>query len=507
MAYCNNDNDAAKLVAHKLGANPDISWDNIDMLVRRTLAQIGYRPMKSKLVVLKVVEILKAEGKFNNYGDPNNVMEASKHRQIMDDHFKRARAYLYGFPTATKDEEKVKDDAGSTTTVMPAVEADVVEDGQIGSVADGKIAYDDEPMEESAPLPMSDALAAEKIADKIMGTPDLTFQKIEQLVNRYLSMVNKTPTDAKYLSVLVFDRLQELELAEDHNGMDASMLGLTAYRNGESHTQCPYDEDFEFEQYAEWMRGWRQGATEAGAPIDLGLNETDEDELDDQAYLDKRVSDYMADVEANAPEKGTFVQYGREYETYVFDDIGAANEFMMENPGWGAIGETPDGKYHIASMDDEGTPIEEASEMVGHDTTGDYYSVPDSEVAEVLFPNNPKLADDFVALSADIMGELEFADDKQAVIDQIIEDANNFLKQHEIWEFQITAVSVADPENFVWRVHHIDEDNVEEGQEAILKIPRDQAKDFEDDVVVGGIGGPHQDLNYIGQLKRLAGLK
>ena len=416
MAYCNNDDDAAKLVAQKLGSYPDASWDNIDALVRRTLSMIGYRPAKSKPVVLKVVEILKSQGKFNEWGDPNNVMEASAHRKTMDDHFKRARAYLYGFPTATQDAENDKDDAGSTTVVMPAEQADVTEDESENSVADGKIAYEGEPMEEDAPLPMSDALAAEKIADKLMGIPDLTFNKIQQLVPQYLEMVRKSPTDAKYLSVLVFDRLQDMELAEANNdGMDPEMQGLTAYRNGVSHSECPFDEDFEFDAYEGWMRGWRVGATQAGAPVDLSLNETgDEDDLSDDAYLDKRVADYMADVAATAPEKGEYVSYGMKFETYVFDDIDVANEFMSENPGWGAIGETPDGKYHIARLDDEGTPV--------------------TQVAE-------------------------------------------------------------------------EEGDVDEAQEAVIHIPRDQSKDFADDVLVGGSDGPEQDQNYIGRLKRLAGLK
>jgi hypothetical protein len=62
---------------------------------------------------------------------------------------------------------------------------------------------------------VSDHLAAKMIADKLQGTPNLTFQTIEQMVPRYLEMVGKAPTDAKYISVQVYDILSGKGLAEE----------------------------------------------------------------------------------------------------------------------------------------------------------------------------------------------------------------------------------------------------------------------------------------------------
>lgn len=161
MAYCKDDNEAAQLVAQKLGSYPDTSWDNVDHLVRRILAMIGYRPVQTKPIVLQVVEILKSQGKFNDWGDPSNILESkkhTKHRKVMDDHFARARAYLYGFPTAThdcKDEPtSVTPDATSTTSVTVDAPSDVTEDDEMDNVADGDIESDDEPMSESSESPM-----------------------------------------------------------------------------------------------------------------------------------------------------------------------------------------------------------------------------------------------------------------------------------------------------------------------------------------------------------------
>jgi hypothetical protein len=61
---------------------------------------------------------------------------------------------------------------------------------------------------------MSDELAAKKIAQKIMGTPDLNINKIKQYVTKYLGMVGKAPTDTDHIAALVYSELEDKGLAE-----------------------------------------------------------------------------------------------------------------------------------------------------------------------------------------------------------------------------------------------------------------------------------------------------
>jgi hypothetical protein len=72
---------------------------------------------------------------------------------------------------------------------------------------------------------ISDDLAAKKITDKLKGTPGITANNIDRHVSRYLGMVGKQPTDLKHLSVLVFNNLEALGLAESEYGtLDEMML-------------------------------------------------------------------------------------------------------------------------------------------------------------------------------------------------------------------------------------------------------------------------------------------
>ena len=61
---------------------------------------------------------------------------------------------------------------------------------------------------------ISDELAAKKIANKIMGTPDLDMLKIKQYVTRYLGMVGKAQTDVPYLAALVSAELENKNMNE-----------------------------------------------------------------------------------------------------------------------------------------------------------------------------------------------------------------------------------------------------------------------------------------------------
>lgn len=68
-------------------------------------------------------------------------------------------------------------------------------------------------LSEGKPM-ISDQLASKYIADKIMGTPDLTMPKIKQLVARYVSSMGKAPTDVDFIAAQVFSILQDKGLVE-----------------------------------------------------------------------------------------------------------------------------------------------------------------------------------------------------------------------------------------------------------------------------------------------------
>jgi hypothetical protein len=57
-------------------------------------------------------------------------------------------------------------------------------------------------------MEISDESAAQKIFNKIKGTPNLKVSLIESLVIKYLSMVGKSKSDVKHLTALVIDLLE-----------------------------------------------------------------------------------------------------------------------------------------------------------------------------------------------------------------------------------------------------------------------------------------------------------
>lgn len=90
---------------------------------------------------------------------------------------------------------------------------------------------------------MTDEAAAKKIAEKLMGTPNINRGNIDQHVSRYLGMVGKNPTDLKYLSALVMSELEDSGMNEEQNDDDD--------RSGADLVHVPMDKVAEFE---DWMK-------------------------------------------------------------------------------------------------------------------------------------------------------------------------------------------------------------------------------------------------------------
>jgi hypothetical protein len=326
------------------------------------------------------------------------------------------------------------------------------------------------------------------------------------------------------------------------------MMGLSAFRNGVPLSQCPYDADFDTDAYAAWVRGWRAGATEADSITSDSMYEADDDSLSDQDYLDKREADYMADAGTNLV-KGEYVKYGHKFETYVFDDIDVANEFMRENSGWGAIGDDAEGKYHIARLDDEGTPVGQMEESMldeGDADAGREYYLDDTTQEDAFFGVFDAVRDGHVDMpdvldtdmdsyesmshyATSILATIHMAggdtfDEQEWSAYVFSKDGQFFILFDQDfndgpWVESLSATSegelfaLLDKANDAVPVDEDgededeDEDEVDEAQEAVIQIPRDQDKSFKDEVLVGGTDGPEQDMNYIKRLKALAGLK
>lgn len=76
---------------------------------------------------------------------------------------------------------------------------------------------------EEEQMGISDDLAARKIFNKIQGTPNLNFAVVQQYVNKYISMVGKSPTDVKYISALVYSMVQDAGMEEEESGFEQVM--------------------------------------------------------------------------------------------------------------------------------------------------------------------------------------------------------------------------------------------------------------------------------------------
>jgi hypothetical protein len=139
------DRDASYLIARMKNYGA-INLDRATTLVKTNFSDKTEEEQKS--IVHVFVEKLKSIGKFVDY---KNMNESSKHREIMNAHFKRAREHLYGFPTATQDDCEHEPES-NTTTVMSAGDADVSEAEEIESTdgADGEIGEDGDVMTEGS---------------------------------------------------------------------------------------------------------------------------------------------------------------------------------------------------------------------------------------------------------------------------------------------------------------------------------------------------------------------
>lgn len=102
---------------------------------------------------------------------------------------------------------------GKTGEELIAIIKDVYDAG----FKDGKESMEEkeeEVKESIAPMGMSDELAAKKIFDKIKGTPNLKLGQVEQMVNKYLSMVGKSANDTKHLTALTASLLKDSGLMD-----------------------------------------------------------------------------------------------------------------------------------------------------------------------------------------------------------------------------------------------------------------------------------------------------
>lgn len=72
--------------------------------------------------------------------------------------------------------------------------------------------------EEEMKMGISDHVAAQKIFDKIKGTPNLKFVNVERLVAKYAPMLGKAQTDVKYIAAQVYGMLQDAGMEEEESG-------------------------------------------------------------------------------------------------------------------------------------------------------------------------------------------------------------------------------------------------------------------------------------------------
>jgi hypothetical protein len=228
---------------------------------------------------------------------------------------------------------------------------------------------------------------------------------------------------------------------------------------------------------------------------DSTLDEDQEDDLSADAYLDKRVADYARDAGPGLT-KGTYVAYGKTFDTYVFDTQDAANAFMEENSGWSYIGEDKDGKYHVAKDDDTGE-VEEC--MMESDATW----LDDAGLMDAVFKGDDHMHTEFLEDTSDYIRDGEdYGSQEEAEVD-LTQYANKFLEQNDIHSVKFTGVDMSNPSDYKWQVQNtgIQED------EHVIKIPRDQQKSLENEIDVGGRNGPEQQQAYLSRMKALAGLK
>lgn len=152
----------------------------------------------------------------NIRGDSVTVEEASKHRKIMNDHFKRARALLYGFPTATQDDCDHDADESNTTTIMSAGETAMGEAEEIESTdgADGTISQDGDELTEAS----GDEQTANIVVD-LDGMP----------TNVDVTFIHSPEAD---------DPIHVISMVRSDNGDPVDMASLSAVEQYQVHSGC-----------------------------------------------------------------------------------------------------------------------------------------------------------------------------------------------------------------------------------------------------------------------------
>lgn len=245
--------------------------------------------------------------------------------------------------------------------------------------------------------PITDERAARKVILRIMGLPNLTYARVELWVSKLLAEIGKTEADIEAVARLAYNEMKKVGMAvrestDDGETIDEAMSTKTRnstltlpvddpdYDTDDVDVTVSYkfdggngrggndpdgmsveifkvvrddtQEDITTSITTDQLEMLMRGCADAGDFDDRDPDAMREGD-DDQAYLDKRERDYAADAGPGLT-KGTYMSWGKKFNTYVFDTDAAANNFMEENSGWGVIGVDAEGKVHVAEMDDTG---------------------------------------------------------------------------------------------------------------------------------------------------------
>ena len=88
----------------------------------------------------------------------------------------------------------------------------------------------------------------------------------------------------------------------------------------------------------------------------------DHDKSEGHVFHEEKTVEESVEALAASPEPhaGHYSAYGRKFNTYAFPSHTAANEFMTTPQGekYGYIGMSDDGQFHVAHMEDNGSPAE-----------------------------------------------------------------------------------------------------------------------------------------------------
>lgn len=143
----------------------------------------------------------------NDPASPPLEMQELIANKLWQDYKAAKQEVRIGNVAKAKEEEEKVENARKQITARYA-------QGPTSIVTTNPSAYDEEEMG------ISDELAATKIFNKIKGTPNLSFVNVEQMVAKYLPMVGKAQTDAKYIATLVYDKLSDVGMEDEESGFE-----------------------------------------------------------------------------------------------------------------------------------------------------------------------------------------------------------------------------------------------------------------------------------------------